>query len=213
MKTRIFFAAFTLAASAFSLNSVAQTSNFSTGFNKVNYMAINTEPSSVRDNYLVNGGSAVEYNKTNELNRKALYMASEQYVFDNLGFLKSAFKVDDIYFNLDDASIRPDALPVLDNLVLLMNENPLISVAVSSFADSRMSAYNAKLAHNRAQAAINYLKAKGIAEDRLLISKHGRPDTGNPCNNDPNCSLAVQQLNRRAEFNIVFNGLNLAHIN
>ncbi len=213
MKTRIIFTAFTLAASIFSLNSVAQTSTFSTSFNKANYMAINTEPSSVKNNYLINGGSVVEYNKTNELNRKALYMASEQYVFDNLGFLKSVFKVDDIYFNLDDASIRPDAVPVLDNLVSLMNENPLISVAVSSSADSRMSAYNTKLANDRAQAAINYLKTKGIAEDRLLISKHGRPNTSNPCNNDPNCSLAVQQLNRRAEFNIVFNGLNLAHIN
>lgn len=213
MNTKLLFAVLTITASLYSLNTTAQTNSFSVNFNKANFMAVNSESASAKSSYLLNGGGSAENDITNELNRKALYMASEQYVFDNLSFLKSIFKVDDIYFDLDDAGIRPDAIPVLDNLVKLMNENPGISVAATSYADSRMSNYNDKLALNRAKSAIDYLKSKGIAQERLLISKHGRPDTGNPCKNDPNCSLAVQQLNRRTEFNIVFNGLNLGQIN
>jgi outer membrane protein OmpA-like peptidoglycan-associated protein len=144
---------------------------------------------------------------------RSLYMSSEQYVFDNLGSLKKFFSVADIYFDLDQSAIRPDAIPVLDKLVSLMMEHPEISVATTSYSDTRFSKYNEKLALSRAQAANAYLISKGISADRLLVEKHGRPQIANPCNNDPSCSLAVQQLNRKTEFNIVYNGINLGQIN
>lgn len=163
------------------------------------------------------GASYSVENKVSALKENAsvrsLYMSSEQYVFDNLGSLKKFFSAKDIYFDLDQSAIRPDAIPTLDKLVNLMMEHPEISVATTAFSDTRFSKYNAKLALNRAQAANAYLISKGIGADRLLIEKHGRPQVSNPCNNDPSCSLAVQQLNRKTEFNIVYNGVNLGQIN
>jgi outer membrane protein OmpA-like peptidoglycan-associated protein len=146
-------------------------------------------------------------------NIKAMYMISEQFVFDNLSSLKKAFSIADIYFDLDDATIRPDAVPVLNYLVLLLKENPGINLATTAYADSRIAKYNKKLSLSRAQAAINYLISKGISADRLKIEKFGRPDIDNSCNGDPKCSIATQQLNRRTEFNIIYNGINLAHVN
>ena len=146
-------------------------------------------------------------------NRKAMYMISEQFVFDNLSSLKKAFSIADIYFDLDDATIRPDAVPILNYLVLLLKENPGINLATTAYADSRIAKYNKKLSLSRAQAAINYLISKGISADRLKIEKFGRPDMDNSCNGDPKCSITTQQLNRRTEFNIIYNGINLAHVN
>lgn len=141
------------------------------------------------------------------------HMNSEQYVFDNLTTLKKAFSVGDIYFDLDQSTVRADAVPVLDNLVQLMMEHPEISVATTSYSDTRFTKYNEKLALSRAQAANAYLISKGIGADRLTVEKHGRPQITNPCNNDPACTLAVQQLNRKTEFNIVYNGVNLGQTN
>jgi len=211
MKTKLFIAVLTLSSNLLFNNSTkAQISG------SANYMAVYTSIEGSKAGLLDQGNSRLS-DEANEsvikLNRKAMYMVSEQFVFDNLSSLKKAFAVSDIYFNLDDATIRPDAIPVLNNLVILMKENPGIRVATTAYSDSRMSKYNEKLATSRAQSAINYLISQGISVDRLQIEKHGRPEMGNPCNDDPSCSLATQQLNRRTEFNIIFNGINLGHVN
>ena len=210
MKTKLFIAVLTLSASTLTNDVFGQISG------SANYMAAHTSASVLNTGMFDpgnNSSSAKAKESTDIMNRKAMYMISEQFVFDNLSSLKKAFAIADIYFDLDDASIRPDAIPVLNNLVILMKENPGISVATTAHSDSRMSKYNEKLATNRAQSAINYLISQGISADRLQVEKHGRPDMGNPCNNDPSCSLADQQLNRRTEFNIVYNGVNLGHVN
>ncbi len=210
MKTKLFIAVLTLSARTLTNDVFGQISG------SANYMAAHTSASVLNTGMFDpgnNSSSAKAKESTDIMNRKAMYMISEQFVFDNLSSLKKAFAIADIYFDLDDASIRPDAIPVLNNLVILMKENPGISVATTAHSDSRMSKYNEKLATNRAQSAINYLISQGISADRLQVEKHGRPDMGNPCNNDPSCSLADQQLNRRTEFNIVYNGVNLGHVN
>lgn len=140
------------------------------------------------------------------------YLLSQQFVFDNLKSLKQTYFIPDIYYDVDQASIRLDAVETLDKLVYLLSEEPGLAVAVTSYCDSRMSTYNQKLALKRAQAAIDYLVAKGVDPVRLIIEKNGRPGVTNPCNSDPSCTLAQQQLNRKTEFNIIINGGNLAHL-
>ncbi|SDM28923.1 OmpA family protein [Daejeonella rubra] len=220
MKNKLFIiAVFTFSGISF-LNTTtsAQNTKMSLGANRSSsYMAINSASENSSNLLSIKGQGSSEYvnfeSEKVKMSTKAMYMASEQFVFDNLSSLKSSFKTSDIYFDLDDASIRPDALPALNSLVTLLNENPGVSVAVSAFSDSRMAKYNDKLAFNRAQAARTYLISKGISANRLVIEKHGRPDMSNPCNSDPNCSLALQQINRRTEFNILFNGVNLGQVN
>lgn len=217
MNNNLFITILILSVSTlYTQDSNAQSSKLSVNTNRsATFMAINSTPSIpnkgrdlIHSYSNVNSASAAE-----KMNSRALYMISEQFVFDNLSSLKKAYSVADIYFDLDDALIRPDALTVLDNLVNLMMDNPGISVATTAYSDSRMSKYNEKLAFSRAEAANAYLISKGVQSDRLYIEKHGRPQMENPCNNDPSCSLAVQQLNRKTEFNIVYNGVNLGQIN
>lgn len=216
MKTKLVTAALILSATViYSPYANAQNTKLSVNsYQSVNFMANNNDPSQT-EMFSLNGSSNNDELKaiSEQMNSKALYMVSEQFVFDNLSTLKKVFSIADIYFDLDDAGIRADAIPVLDMLVNLMMENPGIYVATTSYSDSRMSKYNEKLALSRAQAANAYLVSKGIQAERLLIEKHGRPGMSNPCNNDPSCTLAVQQLNRRTEFNIVYNGINLAQTN
>ena len=218
MKTKLVTAALILSATViYSPYANAQDTKLSVkSYRSVNFMAINTTPTGTIESYIVNDNEAyyADMNKAAaKMNSRASYMVSEQFVFDNLNTLKKEFSVADIYFDLDDAGIRADAIPVLDKLVNLMMENPEIYVATTSYSDSRMSKYNEKLALNRTLAANAYLVSKGIRAERLLIEKHGRPGMSNPCNNDPSCTLAVQQLNRRTEFNIVYNGINLSQTN
>ena len=218
MKAKLFAAVLILSTTTLYNQTVsAQISKTSVKFNRSStYMAANTTPADKIESYILNDSEAYGADMNEavaKLNRRALYMVSEQFVFDNLSSLKKTFAIADIYFDLDDAIVRPDALPVLNNLVNMMKDNPEINVAATAYSDSRMSKYNEKLANSRAQAAINYLIAQGISAGRLVIEKHGRPEMANPCNNDPSCSLATQQLNRRTEFNIVYNGINLGHVN
>jgi outer membrane protein OmpA-like peptidoglycan-associated protein len=210
MKTKIFIAVLILSSGLIINDVFAQISA------TTNYLAVHTSSKESNREFTDQRNRPLSdeiMDSVSQMNRKMMYMISEQFVFDNLSNLKKSFAVADIYFNLDDSNIRPDAIPVLNNLVILMKENPLIQVASTAHSDSRMSKYNEKLATNRAQAAINYLISQGISADRLKIEKFGRPDIANPCNNDPSCSLAVQQLNRRTEFNIIYNGINLGHVN
>lgn len=211
MKAQLFIAVLTLSTSILYNNNVhAQNSKMA---KSVDYMAANVSNEDMNKKLLIYGDNASYNEESSILNKRAAYLVSEQFVFDNLNALKQAFAITDIYFDLDEAVIRTDAVPVLNNLVNLMKNNPDIQLAATAYSDSRMSKYNEKLATNRAQSAINYLIAKGVSSDRLKLDKHGRGTVANPCNDDPSCTLATQQLNRRTEFNIVFNGINLGQIN
>lgn len=220
IKNKLFtFAVFTLSGIAFlNTNISAKNTKKYLGTNKsTSYLALNTESIDFTNPINVKGqGSSDEIVYESEkvkVSSKAIYMVSEQFVFDNLNSLKKSFTTSDIYFDLDDLTIRPDDIPSLNNLVILLKENPDVNVAVTPFSDSRMAKYNDKLAFSRAQTAKTYLVSKGIKAERIVFEKHGRPDMSNPCNSNPNCSLALKQINRRTEFNIVFSGVNLGQIN
>lgn len=160
-----------------------------------------------------NPGVEIQNNTVSENSKLVMaYKHSEQFVFDNLSSLKKEFTISDIYYNLDEATIRPDAQLVLDNLANLLMEQPVICVAVTAHCDSRMLQYNEKLALRRAEAARAYLVSKGISQSRIVLEKHGRPSVKNPCAGNPNCTLTEQQLNRRTEFNIIYNDINLAYV-
>lgn len=140
------------------------------------------------------------------------YLVSEEYVFDNLGVLKSTFIIPDIYFDLDQSTIRPDAQTVLDQLSLLLMAQQELCVAVTAHCDTRIAAYNKVLALRRAEASRTYLVERGVAPNRIILEIHGRSAIKNPCADNPGCSIEEQQINRRTEFNIIYNNINLAHV-
>ena len=63
--------------------------------------------------------------------------------------------LDNIYYDLNKADIREDAAIELDKLVLIMKDNPTISIELSSHTDDRATVeYNQNLSQRRAESAV-----------------------------------------------------------
>lgn len=116
----------------------------------------------------------------------------------------SPFDIQTIYYDLDKADIRPDAIPVMDKLVKLLKEHPGVKLQLSSYTDSRASGdYNMLLSHRRVIAATDYLITHGIAENRLVPGYYGKNNLVNKCADGVDCTEAEQQMNRRTEFKLI----------
>jgi len=113
------------------------------------------------------------------------------------------FTVNNIYYDFDKWFIREDAKPALDNLVRIMQENP-ITVELSSHTDCRGSdEYNMKLSQKRAQAAVDYIIEHGIDAERITAKGYGESVPVNKCVDGIKCTDEEYQLNRRTEFKII----------
>lgn len=138
---------------------------------------------------------------------------SQLWVIKNCDSLKRLFNISNIYYDLDKSFIRESSKVVLDKLVTLMNHHPEISIITSSHCDSRASAgYNKALSLKRGEATKTYLVSKGIASTRVKVEYYGKSRLVNRCFDGVNCSEEDQQLNRRTEFDIIINGVNLSQL-
>ena len=83
--------------------------------------------------------------------------------------------IDNIFYDFDKATLRPDSEKALDELVKLLNENPNVTIELSAHCDYRGNAdYNKALSQRRAEAVVDYLTRKGIAKDRLTPMGYGK---------------------------------------
>jgi len=83
-------------------------------------------------------------------------------------------EVENIFFDLDKADLRPESMVSLDKLVETLNDNPNIVIELGSHTDSRASdAYNLDLSRRRAQSVVSYLIEKEIVHDRLVAKGYG----------------------------------------
>ena len=107
--------------------------------------------------------------------------------------------LDNIYYDLDKADIREDAALELDKLVIILKDNPNISIELSSHTDDRSSVeYNQDLSQRRAESAVSYILSKGIDQNRISAKGYGESQ------------LIIQnaqteeehQINRRTEFKV-----------
>lgn len=107
--------------------------------------------------------------------------------------------LDNIYYDLDKADIRKDAALELDKLVVILEDNPNISIELSSHTDDRSSVeYNQDLSQRRAESAVSYILSKGIDQSRIRAKGYGESQ------------LIIQnaqteeehQINRRTEFKV-----------
>lgn len=118
--------------------------------------------------------------------------------------LNKAIRIENIYYDFDKFSIRPDAATELDKLVKVLQKNPTIWIELGSHTDSRgKDAYNLSLSQRRADAAIAYMISKGINANRLTPKGYGETQLVNVCKNGESCSEDAHQQNRRTEFKIV----------
>lgn len=83
--------------------------------------------------------------------------------------------VDNIFYDFDRATLRPESTAALDSLAQTLRDNPNITIELASHTDRvGTEEYNIGLSHRRAQSVIDYLVSVGIAEDRLQAHGYGK---------------------------------------
>lgn len=105
-----------------------------------------------------------------------------------------------VRFAHNKAVLLDESYPALDEVVKVLNEHPEYNLLVEGHTDDVGSEKsNLTLSENRTNAIGDYLKSKGIAEDRLVIRAYGE--------SKPRASNKTKEgraQNRRVEFRIIF---------
>ncbi|HHS95482.1 MAG TPA: hypothetical protein ENJ45_02750, partial [Phaeodactylibacter sp.] len=115
----------------------------------------------------------------------------------------TVFQLPNIYYNFNDASIRPDAKIDLDALASLLQQYPDIEIELASHTDSRGDEEsNNKLSQRRAENAVEYLVSKGIAPSRMTAVGYGESQLRNGCSDGVDCTEEQHQYNRRTEVKV-----------
>jgi len=135
--------------------------------------------------------------------KDTIQWADRDLMLGNVYRVGYTWRLDNIHYDFNKWNIRPDAQPILDKVVAVLNENP-ITVELSSHTDSRGSdEYNMTLSVNRAQAAVDYIVSRGISRSRVVAKGYGETKLLNNCGNNVICSEAEHQLNRRTEVKVL----------
>jgi hypothetical protein len=109
-----------------------------------------------------------------------------------------------IYFNFDDAALRPDAYKDLDEVANMLREFPGMKLELASHTDARGGQdYNQKLSEQRSASVKNYLTGEGIDGSRLTPIGYGESQIRNRCKDGVACSEEEHQYNRRTEMKIL----------
>lgn len=107
-----------------------------------------------------------------------------------------------VNFDFDKATLRPDALEILGQVVQILQRYPDLRVEVAGHTDlCGPEAYNQKLSERRATTVYNYLTKNGISSSRLdgpIGYGESRPLVPTP-QTLPGCK---NETNRRTELNV-----------
>jgi OmpA-OmpF porin, OOP family len=117
------------------------------------------------------------------------------------------FRLNNVFFDFDKYSLRPESFIELDRVVNFLNEYPNIEIEMSAHTDSKgADEYNMALSDNRAKSVKEYILSKGIAATRIISKGYGeiKPVAANT-NTDGTDNPEGRQLNRRVEFTILKN--------
>lgn len=125
--------------------------------------------------------------------RDTVYLKQElQSVADKINARTQA----DVLFDLNSAHLRPDAYPILQEVVDFLKENPDVYTVIEGHACILgFDSVNQPLSERRAQAVYDYLRAHGIPYERLSSKGFGssRPKVSNE-------TETGRRQNRRIEF-------------
>lgn len=88
--------------------------------------------------------------------------------------------IDNIFYDFDKATLRPESQSALDEMAQVLRDNPNVTIEMASHTDRWGSdEYNINLSGRRAKSVIDYLISVGISPDRLQSQGYGksRPKT------------------------------------
>ncbi len=82
--------------------------------------------------------------------------------------------LENIFYDFDKATLRPESKTALDELVNMLRDNPNITIEMASHTDRHgTDEYNIDLSQRRAKSVVDYLIESGIAADRLQAQGYG----------------------------------------
>lgn len=114
-------------------------------------------------------------NHKEELSVKPVDESKEYTLQFPLASIRVPVLIDNIFYDFDKATLRPESAKALDELVTLLNENPNVTIELSAHADYRGSEqYNKTLSQHRAENVVKYLIEHGIAAARLTPKGYGK---------------------------------------
>jgi peptidoglycan-associated lipoprotein len=105
-----------------------------------------------------------------------------------------AITFEDVHFDFDRYSLRPEATRALDEAITALQANPTLRIEIEGHTCNIGTAeYNLALGERRATAVRDYLTSRGIAANRLTSVSYGeeRPK-------HDNAREETRRLNRRA---------------
>lgn len=108
-------------------------------------------------------------------------------------------RLNNIFFDFDKATLRPESFPELDKVVELLQQNPKLFIEIGGHTDDKGSdEYNEKLSQGRAESVRDYITANWIAAERVTAKGYGESTPEVPNNSDEN-----RQINRRVVFTVL----------
>jgi len=105
-----------------------------------------------------------------------------------------SFTFEDVYFDFDRFTLRPEALTLLDSAVKALQDNATLRIQIEGYTcNIGTTEYNLALGERRASAVRDYLVSRGINASRLNTLSYGeeRPKYDN-------AKEETRRLNRRA---------------
>jgi peptidoglycan-associated lipoprotein len=105
-------------------------------------------------------------------------------------------RLDAIYFDFDQAELKPEYRRVLETNADWLRRNPAVRIQIEGHCDERGSVqYNLALGERRAESAKRYLESLGVEANRMQTISYGeeRPAA-------PGSTEEAWARNRRAEF-------------
>ncbi|SDA97185.1 Outer membrane protein OmpA [Algoriphagus alkaliphilus] len=107
-----------------------------------------------------------------------------------------------IYFDFDKAMLRSVHKTELERTAIMLKRMPNLMLYIEGHTDQRGDGpYNQKLSERRAQAVKDYLKNKGVEDNRLESQWFGKTKPIHDCD-QVTCTPAMHQLNRRTELRV-----------
>lgn len=158
---------------------------------------------------------------------------NETYIVDFfLSPISKPVVIDNIFYDFDKATLRPESKKALDEMIKMLNDNPNVTIELGAHTDRKgTDQYNERLAQRRAQSVVDYLIAGGIETDRLEAKGYGEsvPKTINKkmakqfdflkegdvlteefiLTLPPEQQEIADQINRRTEFKVLRTNYNL----
>ena len=112
--------------------------------------------------------------------------------------IKKIIKNIKVYFDFDKSDLREDATKILNEAIGTLRRNPESSILITGNCDIRGSeTYNIKLGKQRGEAVRQFMIARNIPENRILIISRGKLDAIAPITD-----IVGMQKDRNAQFMI-----------